>query len=61
MTVVDKVSLVQYGDKRIVRTLVAVENGYLFVCKEEEWEAARREGREPMCIGFRAEYLVSAR
>jgi hypothetical protein len=53
------VSVMQYGDKIIDRVLVAVENGYLFVCKPEEWDAAHREGREPICIGFRAEYWVA--
>ena len=42
----------------INRVLVSVENGVCFVCKPEEFEAAKREQREPICIGFRPEYIV---
>ncbi len=47
-------------DKDIVieRSLVTVENGVFFVCKPEEFEAARLEGRQPVCIGFRSEYFL---
>jgi hypothetical protein len=38
-----------------------VENGVLFVCKPEEFDAAKLENREPRCIGFRREYLVEAK
>jgi len=55
-----EVILVAFGDQRISRVLVAVENAYLFVCRREEFEAATRENREPVCIGFRAEYLLEA-
>jgi hypothetical protein len=40
------------------RVLVSVENGVCFVCKREEYEAARLENREPVCIGFRQEYVI---
>ncbi len=50
--------LISDGDIVITRRLVAVENGLLFVCKDEEYKAARQEQREPTCIGFRPEYLV---
>jgi hypothetical protein len=40
------------------RVLVSVENDIYFVSKPEEFEAAKKEGREPICIGFRREYVV---
>ena len=58
MTVGQLLTLVSYQDVVIHRRLVAVENGLFFVCKAEEFEAARRERREPTCIGFRPEYLL---
>lgn len=58
MTVVKLLTLVEYGDRIIQRRLVAVENGLFFVCKDEEFEAALRDGREPVCIGFRPEYIL---
>ena len=53
-----EVSLLAHGDRMITRTVVAVENGYLYVCRKEEFETARAESREPVAIGFRAEYLT---
>jgi hypothetical protein len=58
-TVVSKnVNLTAYGNEVITRVVVAVEKGVYFVCKREEYEAAMSEGREPVCIGFRREYVV---
>lgn len=58
MTAGQTLTLISYRDIVINRRLVAVENGLLFVCKDEEFEAAARERREPVCIGFRPEYLI---
>ena len=58
MTVGQLLTIVSDRDVVIQRTLVSVENGVFFVCKPEEFEAAIREGREPVCIGFRPEYIL---
>jgi hypothetical protein len=58
MTEGEKVAVIADKDEVLNRVLVSVENGVLFVCKLEEFEAAKREGREPACIGFRREYVV---
>jgi hypothetical protein len=52
------VNLISYNDTVIQRKLVAVENGVYFVCKSDEFENAEREGRDPVCIGFRREYVL---
>lgn len=52
------VNLIASGNKRISRVLVSVENDVYFVCKREEFESSKREGREPVCIGFRREYVL---
>lgn len=52
------VTLLSDRDVIIKRKLVSVENGVYFVCKPEEFELATREGREPICIGFRREYVI---
>jgi hypothetical protein len=54
-----EVSLISCGDKVISRVIVSVEGDVYFVCKKEEFETARRENREPVCIGFRKEYVLS--
>ena len=53
-----EVTLLSHNDVVITRVLVSVENDMLFVCKREEFDAARRENREPVCIGFKREYLI---
>jgi len=40
------------------RVLVSVENSVYFVCKKEEFDSSVREGREPICIGFKREDVV---
>jgi hypothetical protein len=52
------VRLIADRDVVIERVLVSVENGVYFVCKPEEFEAAKHESREPICIGFRREYVL---
>ncbi len=61
MTVGKVLTLVSDNDVVIQRRLVAVENGLFFVCKEEEFQAAAKEGREPTCIGFRPEYVLDSK
>lgn len=60
MTAGELLTLVSDGDVIIQRTLVSVENDLVFVCKEDEFQAARRENREPTCIGFRQEYIIDS-
>lgn len=56
----ETLALVAHGGEIIHRAFVAEENGVFFVCKPAEFEAARTEGREPVCIGFRREYVLNA-
>lgn len=53
------VNLIADGDEVIVRKLVSVEKGMYFVCMGDEFERAKAEGREPICIGFRSEYVLA--
>jgi len=53
-----EITILADRDEVITRTVVSVENDMYFVCKKEEFEAARRENREPVCIGFRREYVL---
>jgi hypothetical protein len=47
------------GGTIVRRALVAVENEVFFVCLPEEYVAALREKREPVCTGFRREYVLN--
>lgn len=52
MGVIRTVRLRAYGGEIIERVLLAVERGTVVVCRKEEYEAAERERREPVVIGF---------
>jgi hypothetical protein len=58
MTVGDEVTLVADKGEVITRTIVSVHDGVYFVCKREEFEASKREAREPVCVGFKREYVL---
>lgn len=58
MTDRNKVTVIADKDEVLSRVLVSVENDVYFVCKPEEYQAAKKEGREPVCIGFRREYVL---
>ena len=49
-----------FGGKLIKRVLVEDTGAVLLVCKESEFESAVAENRDPICVGFKREYLVSA-
>jgi hypothetical protein len=57
---VKEVNLIAYGNKVIRRVVVSVDGDVYFVCKSEEFEKAKQEGREPICVGFRREYIVQS-
>ena len=54
----DLIRLRGYEGQELVRRLIEVRDGVLVICREEEYQAAIREGREPRCVGFRTEYLL---
>jgi hypothetical protein len=59
MTAGQELTVVEDGEVEVRRALVAFENGLFFVCRPEEWESAKREGRDPVCIGFKPEYVLT--
>ena len=51
------VTVIADGEVRLRRRVVANDGGVCFVCTDLEFTAASKEGREPICIGFRSEYV----
>lgn len=54
----DSVIVLDVNDNKLVREVVAVEDGYVYVARPEEVLTARQEGREPSCIGFRQSDVI---
>lgn len=46
------IKLKAYGNEIITRRLVRLDKDIVIVCKPEEYEAALREKREPVSVGF---------
>jgi len=44
-----------------VKTVVAYDEKYVFVCRNEEYKQATREHREPKNIGFPREFVREIR
>ena len=54
------VQLQAYGSKTLQRVVVAEEGDTVYVCLEKEFEAAKRENREPKSVGFNRRYVIRA-
>ena len=54
----DLVKLRAYGEEEIIRRIVLEEDSTVYVCMEEEYQAAINEGREPVCVGFPMESII---
>ncbi len=54
----DVIQLRAYGGKKISRRVVATEEMMVYVTKEEEYQKAKEEGREPVSVGFPLEAVI---
>ncbi len=59
MEIGKRVRLKAYGGEIIERRVVAVEGDTVAVCTEKEYAQAAKEGREPLSVGFRREYVIA--
>ena len=41
-----------YGGEIIMRRVVEVDGDTIAICRDDEFQAAQREGREPVSVGF---------
>ncbi len=48
----DLVRLSAYGGEEIVRRVVLVKGDHVGVCKQQEFDRAKAEGRAPLVVGF---------
>jgi hypothetical protein len=52
------VKLRGYGGEELVRRVVRLQNDIVVVCRPEEYESARREGHEPLSVGFHVADII---
>ncbi len=55
----EQVRVRAYGGKELVRVVVRLDKDTVVVCRQEEYEDARLEGREPMGVGFHLKDVIS--
>ncbi len=53
-----KILVLEAFEGKQLKSVVAWDDRYIFVCRPEEFEAAQQENREPTCVGFRREFVV---
>jgi hypothetical protein len=51
------VIVTNFDGKLLKRTVVEVIRGIVLICKDEEYEQAKRSRSLPWCVGFRREYV----
>jgi hypothetical protein len=55
----DTVTVLDVHANKLLRKVIAVEEGFVFVSRPEELDRARIEHREPLCIGFPLSDVIS--
>ncbi len=52
------VRLRAYGGEVITRRVVEIDDEMIAVCRDDEYQAAEREGREPITVAFWKEDII---
>lgn len=47
-----------FSEGQVKRRVVENEGDTVYLCTEEEWLSAKKENREPLCVGFNRRYVV---
>ena len=55
----DSVRVRAYGGEQLVRRVVGVKGEVVLICRDEEFLAAAKEGREPVSVGFKVKDVVA--
>jgi hypothetical protein len=54
----DLLSVQTFSEGVVKRVVVEVCGNTVYICREEEWERAKQEGREPDAVGFNRRFVV---
>lgn len=59
----DLVRAQMFSGNKETRRVVENQGDTVYICTEEEWLSAKKEHREPICVGFNKRYVspVTAR
>jgi hypothetical protein len=57
----DVIIVTDYFGEKLTRAVADWDEVYVFVCDPLEWEAAQKERRDPVSIGFARRFVVDRR
>lgn len=46
-----------FSEGRVERRVVEIEGDTIYISTKEEWALAKREQRDPLCVGFNRRYI----
>lgn len=55
----DLVTIIDYEGRKLERKTVEISVDTVYVCTEEEFENAENQGLEPICVGFKSEFVIA--
>ncbi len=58
MKIGQNIKVKAYGGEVIIRRVVQLGKDIVYICKEEEYQKAQKEKREPICVGFNTKSVV---
>jgi hypothetical protein len=53
----DLVKAETISDGKLDRRIVEIKGDTVYICTEGEWLSAKKEHREPLCLGFHKRYV----
>jgi hypothetical protein len=53
----DLVEIVDFDGRKLVRKAVEIAGDTVYICTLKEYELAAESGREPICVGFKREWV----
>ena len=58
MRIGQKITVRVYGGKEVVRRVIAEGDDFVVICREEKFQAAKRQGRPPQGVGCLKRLIV---
>jgi len=53
----DLVKAETFSEGLVNRKVVDIKGDTIYICTEREWLSARKDHREPICVGFHRRYV----
>jgi len=53
----DLVEVTDFEGRKLMRKAVEISEKVVYICTPEEFDAATKSGKEPLCVGFEREFV----